>query len=68
MIVLKKNPKKCAKITESIVNYNETIGHNRDLFSRVLQTYVVNFICQKVQKFWADSDYLGKINKKNGSG
>ena len=64
MIVLKKNPKKCAKITESIVNYNETIGHNRDLFSRVLQTYVVNFICQKVQNFWADSDYLGKISNK----
>ena len=29
---------------------------------RVIQTYVVNFICQKVQTFWADSDSLGKIN------
>jgi hypothetical protein len=33
---------------------------------RVIQTYVVNYICQKVQKFWPDSDYMGKINiKKN---
>ena len=32
--------------------------------SRVIQTYVVNFICQKVQTFWADSDSLGKINDK----
>ena len=33
--------------------------------SRVIQTYVVNFICQKVQNFWADSDYLGEIiNRK----
>ena len=31
---------------------------------RVIQTYVVNFICQKVQTFWADSDSLGKINDK----
>ena len=31
--------------------------------SRVLQTYVVNFICQKLQQFWAYSDYMGKINK-----
>ena len=23
-----------------------------------------NFLCQKVQKFWADSDYVGKINNK----
>ena len=23
-----------------------------------------NFICQKVQKFWADSGYVGKINNK----
>ena len=30
----------------------------------MLQTYVVNFICQKVQNFWADSDYLGKISDK----
>ena len=30
----------------------------------MLQTYVVNFICQKVQNFWADSDSLGKINDK----
>ena len=30
--------------------------------ARVIQTYVVNFICQKVQTFWADSDSLGKIN------
>ena len=34
------------------------------LNSKVLQTYVVNFICQKVQNFWADSDSLGKINDK----
>jgi hypothetical protein len=34
------------------------------LFFRVLQTYVVNFICQKVQHFQADSEYLGKINTK----
>ena len=32
---------------------------------RVLQTYVVNFICQKVQIFWADSDYVGRINNKS---
>ena len=31
---------------------------------RVLQTYVVNFICQKVQHFQADSESLGKINNK----
>ena len=31
---------------------------------RVLQTYVVNLICQKVQDFHADSDYVGKINNK----
>ena len=31
---------------------------------RVIQTYVVNFICQKVQTFWADSDSLCKINDK----
>ena len=31
---------------------------------RVIQTYVVNFICQKLQNFWADSDSLGKINDK----
>ena len=30
----------------------------------MIQTYVVNFICQKVQTFWADSDSLGKINDK----
>ena len=30
--------------------------------NRLLQTCVVNFICQKVQNFWADSDYLGKIS------
>ena len=29
---------------------------------RVLQTYVVNLICQKVQIFQADSDYVGRIN------
>ena len=23
-----------------------------------------NFICQKVQKFWADSGYVGKISNK----
>ena len=23
-----------------------------------------NFICQKVQTFWADSGYVGKINDK----
>ena len=33
-------------------------------FCRVIQTYVVNFICQKVQFFWPDSDYMGKINIK----
>ena len=33
-------------------------------YIRVIQTYVVNFICQKVQTFWADSDSLGKINDK----
>ena len=26
-----------------------------------------NFICQKVQKFWADSGYVGKINNKKFS-
>ena len=32
----------------------------------MIQTYVVNFICQKVQIFWPDSDYMGKIDiKKN---
>mgnify|MGYP006864189594 CR=1 FL=1 len=31
---------------------------------RAIQTYVVNFTCQKVQNFWADSDSLGKINDK----
>ena len=32
----------------------------------MIQTYVVNFICLKVQVFWPDSDYMGKINiKKN---
>ena len=31
---------------------------------RVIQTYVVNFVCQKLQNFWADSDSLGKINDK----
>ena len=35
---------------------------------RVLQTYVVNFICQKVQHFLADSEYLGKINIEVNSG
>ena len=30
----------------------------------MLQTYVVNFICQKVQHFQADSESLGKINAK----
>ena len=33
-------------------------------YNRVLQTYVVNFICQKVQQFQADSEYLGKSNTK----
>ena len=32
--------------------------------ARVLQTYVVNFISQKVNHFWTDSDYMGKINTK----
>ena len=32
--------------------------------NRVLQTYVVNLISQKVQNFQADSEYLGKINSK----
>ena len=32
------------------------------LRDRVLQTYVVNFICQKMQNFQADSGYVGKIN------
>ena len=32
--------------------------------SRVLRTYVVNFICQKVQSFQADSEYLGEIDTK----
>ena len=32
--------------------------------NRVLQTYVVNFISQKVQHFQADSESLGKINTK----
>ena len=33
---------------------------------RVLQTYVVNFIFEKVQHFQADSESLGKIiTKKN---
>ena len=31
---------------------------------RVLQTYVVNFIFEKVQHFQADSESLGKINTK----
>ena len=31
----------------------------------MIQTYVVNFICQKVQFFQPDSDYMGKINIKN---
>ena len=35
--------------------------------ARVIQTYVVNFICQKVQTFWTDSDSLGKINDKKFS-
>ena len=30
----------------------------------MLQTYVVNFICQKVQHFQADSENLEKINTK----
>ena len=30
----------------------------------MIQTYVVNFICQKVQIFWPDSDYMGKIDIK----
>ena len=30
----------------------------------MIQTYVVNFICQKVQHFQADSESLGKINNK----
>ena len=30
----------------------------------MIQTYVVNFICQKVQFFWSDTDYMGKINIK----
>ena len=33
-------------------------------YFRVLQTYVVNFLCQKVQHFQADSESLGKINNK----
>ena len=37
------------------------------IVSRVLQTYVVNLICQKVQDFHADSDYVGKINKNKVS-
>ena len=28
---------------------------------------VVNFVCQKVQNFWADSDDVGKINNKKKS-
>ena len=32
---------------------------------RVIQTFVANFICQKVQIFWPDSDYMGKINIEN---
>ena len=31
---------------------------------RVLPTYVVNFIRQKMQQFQVDSEYLGKINTK----
>ena len=34
------------------------------MISRVLQTYVVNLICQKVKFFQADSKNLGKINIK----
>ena len=30
----------------------------------MIQTYVVNFTCQKVQSFWPDSDYMGKIDIK----
>ena len=31
---------------------------------RVLQTYAVNLICQKVQHFQADSEYFGGINNE----
>ena len=30
--------------------------------TRVIQTYVVNFVGQKVQMFWPDYDYMGEIN------
>ena len=30
--------------------------------ARVIQSYVVNFLCQKVQFVWPDSDYIGKID------
>jgi hypothetical protein len=31
----------------------------------VIQTYVVNFICQKVQICWPDSDYMDKDSAKS---
>ena len=47
------------------LKFSEAISRSCVLCSfRVIQTYVVNFICQKVQTFWADSDSLGKINDK----
>ena len=41
--------------------YHGGVFNRPSIHSRVLQTYVVNFICQKVQKFWEDSNYVGKI-------
>ena len=39
-------------------------GTQNDQNIMVLQTYLANFMCQKVQHFQADSKYLGKINTK----
>ena len=50
-----------AKLSEVLGTMNIVQTGFNPLF-RVLQTYVVNFICQKVQHFQADSGYVGKIN------
>ena len=53
------------RISQDILTFKNTV-FMVDFFIhiRVLQTYVVNFICQKVQHFQADSESLGKINNK----
>ena len=59
-------PNKFFKVDIHILIRPQKFGtiYLKDL-ARVLQTYVVNFICRKVQHFQADSEYLGQVGFEN---